>query len=184
MDHPFREQHQVVSKRLNASLSTMPALPVTHPLQAEEATLLSFVNDVAMGLAGMDVIAARYGVTLMEAFAIAEVPEVARRIKTRRALWESEDNVVERNRVCYGLITLEAAAVLDRQLHHPGTPASTVIDGLKVAGKFAGLDTQPRQNGADSGPGLAPVTIQINFSGGKTESIAIAQPPTIEGEAA
>lgn len=187
MDHPFRDTNSVIEQRIKHRLNNTPVIHPTFPLQDHEATLMSFINDVAMGMVDMHTIAVRYGITVEEALLVAEGPEVARRIKTKRALWESEDNVLERNRVAYGIIALDAAAVVDRHIHHPGAPANTIIDALKIVGKFAGLETQPKSNGGGDGPGLAPVTIQINFSGGKTESISIAPPttpPTIDGEAA
>ena len=187
MDHPFRTIGQVSHQRVKARVFHTPTMTTPPVVTLEETALLSFINDVAMGLVGMDTIAARYGITVQEALDLAEAPGIAERIKTRRAIWESEENVMERNRICYGLIALDAAPVIDRQLHNPGTPASVLIDALKVVGRFGGLDSVSKNPTGTEAPPTNPVNIQINFSGGKTETISIAQPPAkppvIEGEA-
>ena len=188
MDHPFKTQAQLATPRQYRPALPLPTLQPNPLPPIEEAAMVSFIADVAMGLVSMTTIAARYGLSTDEAIALSEHPDIAHRIKSRRAIWESEENVMERNRVCYGLIALDAAGVIDRQLHNPQTPAGVVIDALKVVGKFAGLEGNPRgQTENQNGQTTSPVNIQINFSGGKVESIRASQAdpvtPAIEGSA-
>src|SRR5262245_16695436 len=152
MEHPFKTPAQLAVRRYEAKVIKRPVMALPGPTSLEDAAIVAFINDVAMGLVEMDVIAARYGINVMEAIELAEAPGIAERIRTKRGIWESEDNVTERNRVCYGLIALDAAAVLDRTIHNPTTPASVVIDAMKVVGRFGGLDYVPKGDQGQQGP--------------------------------
>lgn len=157
--------------------------PTVEEFDPTDATAQALISDLAMKIHRNEVIAARYGLTLHQLFEFVKNPEVRRRIKTKRAIWESDGNLGERNKAYFGIVTLEAAPVLDRLLHDPTTPPGHIIKALEVSGRLSGADA--RQGPAEGVAIGAQFSVQILFSGGKVERITMpAEAPTIEGEAA
>lgn len=165
--------------------------PSTDP-RMNTVTLHTFMNDLAQGIRTHEEIAVRYGFetvgNLLEY--LQSKPEIVRRIKERRAIWQSDDATEIR------IKKLSAHAVLDA-LHETGQimmdtahPPGTRIDALKAHARLAGVDAQPNP-GKFSGPasdGSGRFSINIVFpNAGKTETFTTVvktepEPKTIEGE--
>lgn len=160
--------------------------PTVVNFEPDDETVFRLLNDLGMQLHDNAIIAGRYGLTLQQLLDWLRQPGVLRRAKQRKAWFQSEAGIVERNRACFGLMTLDAATVLDGILHNRNAPANIVLDAFKVVTKLAGLEATPRLvEGAGGGPQGATFAVNFHFSGGRTESIQLTPPPpTIEGEAA
>ncbi len=171
-----------LDERLEGMLAATPAVVSYDP---EDATIHALINDCASRLNRYDTIAARYGLSMQQLHDFIAQPEVRKRVKSRRAIWESDDSVAERNRRYYGSISLEAAPVLDRMLHDPLVPPGTKLEAFKIAGKFGGLEVNPSKAQIETGQTSAQFNVQIVFSGGAVERIStVTAPPVLEGEAA
>ena len=149
--------------------------PTVVKFDPDDEVALQLINDVAVQIQSYDTIATRFGLSKVQLYAWIKQPEVLRRIKARRAQWQADGNVAERNRTLYGHITMDAAPVLDRILHDPQATASAKLEAFKIAGRFAGLEAQPKGQ-AESGPGNS-FAVNIMFSGGRVERIT----PILEG---
>lgn len=157
------------------------ATPTVVELDLDSALMGALVNDMAMKIHPYGVIARRYGLSDDQLVKFVEIPLVRQRIKARRAVWESDDNLPERNRVFYGNITLEAAPILDRVIHDITTPPAIRMEAYKIAGKFAGLEVQPSKTSPENGQTGSQFNVTFVFSGsGKIENIRTAA-PTIDG---
>lgn len=165
--------------------------PTVEEFDPSDATTQALISDLAMKLRRNEVTAARYGLTLPQLYEFVKNPEVRRRIKQKRAIWESDGNLGERNKAYYGIVTLEAAPVLDRLLQDPTTPPGHIIKALEVSGRLGGVDG--KQGQAAEGVAIgAQFSVQILFSGGPNgkpfvETITMPEapiaPPTIDGDA-
>lgn len=162
---------------------------VVRTFDPDDATAFSLINDLALQLHSSAIIAARYGLTLPALHHWLKQPEVLRRAKQRRAHFQSDTGIIERNRAMYGLMHLDAATRLDRIIHDPATPPAVLIEALKHTAKTASLDTTPRvdPNVGAGGPAGPQFAINILFSGGEVQHLArvTATPAqTIEGDPA
>lgn len=181
------DQAALMDTQLEHAVDTTPTVEGFSP---DDAVAQALISDLASKMDNNSTIAARYGLTMNQLYSWVSIPEVRRRIKTKRAIWESNDNLTERNRAYFGTVTLEAAPVLDRLIHNTTTPPGHIIKALEVAGRLGGVDFKPNQTvegGASIG---SQFSVVIQFSGGKVETIDLpgggsgnAPPPTIEGEA-
>lgn len=161
------------------------AAPAVLAFDPDDATTQSLINDVGIGMVRPHVIAARYGLTAKQFLAFIKIPEVTRRIKLRKAVWESDDNQPERIRRMYGQLTLEAAPSLDKLLHDPTTPAAVKLKGLELSGRFGGADARgggANNSEAATGPMFS---VQFVFAGsGTTQAVTmVSGPPTIDAPA-
>lgn len=158
-------------------------IPTVGSFAPDDATAMLLVNDLATQLHPYSTIAGRYGLTLGQLVEWIKQPEVRRRIKQRRAAWQSDAALTERNRALYGVISLDAAPVLDQILHDKTAPAASRLEAFKILGKFAGLEGNPREAQGQPGVAGAQFSVSISFSGGRVETIAPGG-PVLEGEAA
>lgn len=154
---------------------------------ADDLVAQSLISDLATGMNKNPTIAQRYGLTMAQLYTFVSIPEVRKRIKTKRAIWESDDNLAERNKAYYGNVTLEAAPVLDKLIHNTATPPSHVLKAVEVAGRLGGVDVRPRASdeGVGGGSASAPFSVVIQFAAsGRIETINLpSQPPMIEADA-
>lgn len=161
---------------LNGMIDSAPTIAAYHP---DDIVAQNLISDLATGLNKNPVVAARYGLSIEQLYGFVANPEVRRRIKAKRAIWESNDNLAERNRAYWGNVTLEAAPVADKMIHDPNTPAAVRAKLMEISGRFSGVEAKPR---ADEFGGLAAqfsVTIQFS-SAGKVETINL--PKTIDAD--
>ncbi len=154
------------------------SVPTVVRFDPDDDVAMALINDVACQIVSYDNIAVRYGLTKDQLVGFIKQPDALRRIKLRRAQWQSDASVAERNRTLYGIITLDAAPALDRLLHDPNSPATSRLEAFKIAGRFAGLEAQPK--GQTEASTQAPFAVTINFAGGQVTRIA----PVLDGEAA
>jgi len=166
--------------------SLVDATPVAtlREFDPDDLTTQNLINDLGINMVRPHVIAARYGLSAAQLLEFLKIPEVRRRIKVRKAIWESDDNQPERIRRMYGQLTLESAGVAHKMIADPLTPAALRVKMLEVSGRFGGADNRTGgANNADAVTGPM-FSVQFVFSGtGKTESInVIQQTPTIDGE--
>jgi hypothetical protein len=154
-------------------------------LDLDDATVQSLINDLGIGMFRPHVIAARYGLSGPQLLEFLKIPEVRRRIKVRKSIWEADDNQPERIRRMYGQLTLESASVANEMLTNPATPAALRIKLLEVTGRFGGADVRGSANNSPDAPTGPMFSVQFVFSGtGKTEQVNIVpnQTQTIEGD--
>ncbi len=149
----------------------------------DDATAQALISDLSMGMHKYSTIAQRYGLTMTQLYEFVKIPEVRRRIKSKKAIWESDDNLPERNKRYYATITLEAAPVVDRLLHNPATPPGHLIKAIEVSGRLGGVDVKPNAN--DTGPVAERFSVVFQFSHGASEKFTVLNepaPPTIDGD--
>lgn len=132
----------------------------------------NFINDVAQRIHEPEVLAQRWG--FPDACAMIEFiknnSEIRRRIKLRRAIWDSDDNVQNRIREYAGHSLLEALPSTASMMFDSGSPAGVRIDATKLHARMAGVDGLPplsKDNQGQSGPAF---NLTINMPG-RTEKI-------------
>lgn len=159
------------------------ATPAVSEFEPDDMLMASLVTDMAQKIYGNRVIAARYGLTMAQLYNFVSIPAIRQRIKARRAAWESDGNVVERNRQLYGVLMLDAAPVFNKLIHGRESKPGDRLDALKVLTKLAGLESTPRQAVGDVTAGTgSQFSVTFNFSGGVVEKVStVATPQTIEG---
>lgn len=162
-------------------VSAVDEFPTVVNVDLDSATVQALINDLAIGMNKNPVIAARYGLSMRQLYEFVSIPEARRRIKAKKAIWESDANLPERIKLLYGAITLEAGAVADRMLHDPTTPAPVKVKLFEVAGRFGGADVRSTTGGMGiDGPTGPQFNVQFVFSGtGKTEHINLVANPVI-----
>ena len=148
----------------------------------------AWMDDVAQKIHGYDVIAARYGFASWQVMAgyIRDNPEINRRIKARRAIWESDGNVEGRARALAAHSVIEALPHTSQVMFDPTAPNAAKLDALKVHARIAGLDGMPAQGRDGAGaPGIAPggrFSINILFSDRTEKITTIEHTPEPEQE--
>jgi hypothetical protein len=164
-------------------LALVDDTPTVIEFIADDVTQVALINDLATGINKPSVVAARFGLTPEQLYNWVKIPEARRRIKARKAVWESEANLPERNKIYWGNVTLEAAPVADKMIHEPSTPAHVRVKLIEVAGRLGGVDVKP--NPGEGGPVAERFSVVFQFSGGMSERVTIVNPPeplTIDGD--
>lgn len=134
-------------------------------------------DDLSRRIWGPDDIAQRYGLSLEQLYQLVANPEIRALIKRKRAIWESDENIVGRLQAYNGIAALEATPGILAIMNDPSVPASTRIDLYKTATKLSGAEAAvSRQAVAAAGPAPPTFAVNIHFSGGRVETIA----PVIE----
>jgi hypothetical protein len=172
----------VAPKNLNDEIDRLvDTTPTVVLFSPDDETALRLINDIAQRIHNYPTIAERYGLTLEAMVAWIRQPEVRRRIKLRRACWESDDNVLERNRTLYGHLVMDAAPAIDALLHDGSVPHTAKLDAFKIVGRFAGLDSPIKapQGGTEGGTTGTHFAVNIHFSGGETARVTLAQPDQV-----
>jgi hypothetical protein len=175
-------EHLPLDDQVEALVDGTPTVVGFDP---DDATQTALINDLATKLSSNTVVARRFGLTLPQLYEFVRQDEVRRRIKTRRAIWESDGNIGERNRAYYGAVTLEAAPIMDRLLHNPTTPPGHLLKAFEVAGRLGGVDSKPSSQVLEGSQAGSQFSVQIVFSGGKVEKITMPNDPpplTIDGD--
>lgn len=157
---------------LDEVLDKTPVLAPAPELESD-AEIHSFVTDVAKKIHDPEVIAQRYGfpdALTMVGF-IKDHPEIRRRIKVRRAIWESDDNAAERVRELARHALLEALPTTSSMMFDTTVPAGIRIDATKLHARMAGVDGIGTNNGKAEGQSGTSFNLTINLPGGRTEQI-------------
>lgn len=161
--------------------------PTVVHFDPNDQTVQALISDLAMGMRNYEIIAARYGLTLEQLYEFIKIPEVRRRVKTKKAIWESDDNQAERIKRYYGALTLEAAPMMDQLLHNPTTPPQHLLKGIEVAARLGGADNK---GAGETGGVIADrFSVVFQFSGAASERFTVMNEPTppqitIEGDPA
>ena len=137
--------------------------------ELDELLVQKLVEDVAQKIHEPATVAKRYGFSSAQHMVnwLKTHPEVCRRIKARRAVWESDSGLEERLRTYAGHAALEALPSTGHMAIDKQVPAATRLDALKALSRMAGVDGIPA--GAKGAPGGTGGNFVINFSfaGGK-----------------
>lgn len=182
--------------RVHAVIDATPVIdgPSTDP-RMSAAMLHVFVNDLAQGIKTHKEIATRYGFQdLQHLFVyLQRHPEVRRRIKEHKAIWESDDAVELRIKKLAAISLLDALPqttnIMNDELH----PPAIRLDALKAHARIAGVDTTgaPKERGGELGGGAVGGRFSINIvfpNAGKTETFTTVRtdppPAVIEAEPA
>jgi hypothetical protein len=146
-------------------------------VEASSAIMQAWCTDMAQQIHDFATIADRYGWDddkAMLAYMIAH-PVICRRIAEQRAVWESDENVIERVRRLAGYTILEALPNTAGVMFDPNNNPSLRIEALKAHARIAGLDgaRPPEGRGApgETGPTAAKFSVEIVFSNGQAEMI-------------
>lgn len=149
-------------------------------LVRDEASLMSFVTDMAQGIQHIETICARYGFinrAVLYHF-IDNNPAVARLIQQHKAAYDSDDNVERR-------IRLKAGLSVEATIHHmfniiraDATPVSQKIDCFHKLLRAAGTDGAPpaARAGDMAGGGGPSFTLNFIWSDGSRENVLTARP--------
>lgn len=158
---------QSVDKALTSSTLTIATL-LNDPV-----LLNGFIEDVAQGIHPPSDLAVRYSLDPRDMVAlIRDNPEVRRRIQTRRAVWESGENIEGRIRKYAGVTVLEALPASSSVLFDKTAPAGTRLDTLKAFSRMAGVDGLPGGNKPDGNRAGTSFIVNFRFSGGRIETVS------------
>lgn len=105
----------------------------------------AWMNDVAQNIIEYPDIAERYDFPSEAAMTkfIKDNPEIRRRLKQLRAIWQSDDNVEVRTRVLAGYAVLEAIPHTSQVMYDPTATSAAKLEALKAHARIAGLDGMP-----------------------------------------
>jgi hypothetical protein len=164
----------------------LDSVPVLLQPEMDQETLHRFVEDVAQAIFEPKTIARRYGFEPPEQMVkfIAGNKEVLRRIKVRRAIWESDESIEVRARKLAGIGVLEGLPGTLNIIYDNKIGASTRLEALKAHTRIAGLDGLPKSDGSTPGPVGGRFSVNILFSGGKVESFTTVEKEPIAEVAA
>ena len=163
--------------------SPVVAAPSVDP-KMTTVTLHTFMTDLAQNIHSHHAeVATRYGFSDVRAMLdyLKSHPEVVRKIKERKAIWESDDAAELRIRKLSGHAVLDALRETSQIMMDPGHSASTRLDALKQHARMAGADG-PGREGREAGVvgtlGAGRFSINIVFpNAGKTESFTTVVKP-------
>lgn len=162
------------------------ALAVTLPKEAilnDDTLLHRFIEDVAQDIVPPGELAQRYSLTQSDMVDLIRVPEVLRRIKTRRAIWQSDDSIEARIRKYAGTVLLESMPGTGAKLTDPAVPNSIALDYLKAYSRMAGVDGMPAAAKDGGGAGGNQFTVNFHFSGDRVERITtVVDQPALPNE--
>lgn len=139
--------------------------------------LWAFCTDVAQNVMSYREIATRYGfvdVPQMRDFLTAQYT-IRRKVKEIRAIYESDDNVVEKTRKLAAHSVLQALPGTAQIMLNPREPAPTRLDALKEHAKIAGVGYAPivKEGGAAAGGRFS---VNIMFANaGKVETFTTVE---------
>lgn len=175
---------------IDAELAATPALTI---MSLDDKVLSAFITDVAQDIYSHTEICERYGVSYPAGMLdLIRRPGIAKRIKERRAIWNSGESIQDRNRAYYGTVAMEGASKLDKLIQAGDTPPALVMEGITIASRNAGIYNSGGGGKVEGSTQVgAQFAINIVFSGaGKTERIGttVAVGPgtgstTVEGPA-
>ena len=156
---------------------------VLDPDFSDPRLLFAFIQDVAQKIHKPEVIAKRYGfsnVPHMVGF-IADNLEIRKKIKTFRAIWESDGSLEERMKALVGHSLIESIPENAMILFDKAAPAQTKLDAIKTFARLAGMDGAG-QNGKGAATGQ-----QFVFNlmlGGKSRTFTTVVDPARTSDAA
>lgn len=160
------------------------ALAATLPKEAilnDDTLLHRFIEDVAQDIVPPAELAHRYSLTQADMVALIKVPEVLRRIKVRRAIWQSDDSIESRIRKYAGTVLLESMPGTGAKMTDPSVPNGIALDYLKAYSRMAGVDGMPASAKDGGGGSGNQFTVNFHFSGDRVERITtVVDQPALE----
>ena len=176
---------ELSEKPINDLVDFTPGVIDRDPL-----ALQAWIEDVAQNLLGYPAITRRYGFAseneMMER--IRDNPELRRRIKARRAIWQSDGNAEGRARAYAVQTVIEAIPHTSQVMFDQAAPYSARLDALKAHARIGGIDGLPAGSKDVVGPGMpgqGRFAINIIFKNHPSEKITTIETtdlPTLEGE--
>ena len=154
---------------------------MSDPDLTEPVLLFRFIEDIAQKVHPPETLAIRYGFASpadMVAY-IARNPELTKKIKQFRAIWESDHNLETRLRLHSGHALEFALPETSALMMDKTVGAAVRLDALKAHSRIAGVDGASA-SGKDGATGPA-LTFNLTFSGGRVEHIiaTVVEPEVI-----
>lgn len=137
---------------------------------------MSLVDDVARQIYPTAEIAKRYGLTALQLVEVCRQPEIKKMIKTRRAIWDSDANALERLRAHAQVGLIEILPGFFADMSSPSTPAAIKMDLFKTVAGIAGANAK---SGGDNAAAATTFAVNIHLDG-RTESVTASVTPVVD----
>lgn len=182
------DETELETEQIDAAVDTTNIL--TGVPEMSTMAFFAFCVDTAQQIHTYAEIAKRYG--FIDAAAMRDFlvnhPQILRKIKELRAVWQSDDNLETRLRKLAGHSVLEAMPDTAAVMFDKAVTPSVRLDALKAHARIAGVDGLPPvgKDGTPMGGSGPKFSVSIVFSrAGKVETMSLEpSPPEIEGEVA
>jgi hypothetical protein len=149
----------------------------------DDLHLARFTDDIARKIHPYEVVAARYGLSVSQMVRLIRIPAVAKIIKAKRAVYESDNAAQERLRAAWGEGLVQAAPSQIAMMMDERTPHGVRVELFKVGARITGADGGGRGDGMSGAAPGTKFSVSFNFTGlGRKEAFA-AETVTIEGQA-
>lgn len=158
-------------------------VPAIESLAPDDALLERLTDDLARKIYDYPTIARRYGMDLAQLAELCRIPALARMVKAKRAVWESDASAADRVRQHWAIGMEHATPSLVNMMLDPTVSNPVKVEIAKMGMKVTGIDASRE---AAAGPAASQFAVNIMFSGGQVERITtgVATAPVLEGEPA
>jgi hypothetical protein len=175
---------EVTETQMDNLVDLTPGVKI--PALDDPLTLQAFIEDVAQKIHDYPTIARRYGFSSERAMMehIRDSPELRRRIKARRAIWESDGNAESRARAYAVQTVIEAIPHTSQVMFDQAAPHSARLDALKAHARIGGIDGLPSGSKDVVGPGMpgqGRFAINIIFKNHPSEKITTIETVDLPG---